>query len=204
VAVDHRRRHWDFIPTLVRPYFVRRVALLGPESTGKSVLAEQLAERFHTTWVPEYGREYTAHMDSVLARIQPADFMAIALEHARRVDAATRTADRVLFLDTDALTTAVWSEWYLGECAPELWACVDRQMLDFSLLLEPDLPWEDDGTREFPQRRAEHFDRLRHELERRRWDYAIIRGRGEQRLAQAISAILARWPALRTVPAAGG
>jgi HTH-type transcriptional regulator, transcriptional repressor of NAD biosynthesis genes len=191
-------RYWDYIPHPVRPFFVSRVAILGPESCGKSVLARTLAEQFSTTFVAEYGREYTAPMERVSQQISPHDFLAIAAEHARRVEAAARLANRILFLDTEALTTAVWSEWYLGSCEDVLWQRVDRQTHDLHLLLRPDLPWEDDGTREFPERRRRHFDRLKEELDRRRWPYVIIGGEGDARTHRAVEAVLRVWPDLRS------
>jgi NadR type nicotinamide-nucleotide adenylyltransferase len=189
--------NWRWIPPPVRPWFVARVAVLGAESSGKSVLAAELAERFRTTFVQEYGREHTAPMKTVSEEIRPEDFLAIAAEHARRIDAAAGDANRILIVDTEALTTAVWSEWYLGSCAPDLWKWVDRQRLDHYLLLAPDLAWEDDGTREFPSRRVAFFHRLREELERRAWPYLLIEGDGAVRVERAVEALCQRWPSLR-------
>lgn len=190
-------RYWHFIPDVVRPYFTRTVAVLGPESSGKSTLTRQLAEAFSTAHVPEYGREYTRPMGNrVSSEIVLDDFWVISQEHGRRVAGALRGAYRVLFVDTEALTTAIWSEWYLDEVEHRLWSFVDAQHIDLYLLCAPDLDWEDDGTREFPARRQTHFERLRSELDRRAWPYRIIRGEGEARLQAAVAAITEYWPAL--------
>ena len=80
--------HWDFIPAEVRPYYLRRVAILGAESTGKTTLAQRLAERLGTAWVEEFGRAYCEHCDALTLRTP--DFDAIAWGQVAWEDATAR------------------------------------------------------------------------------------------------------------------
>lgn len=196
--------HWEALPPPVRAHYVVRVALVGPESTGKSTLARRLADRFRTVDVQEYGREHTRHMRPVSREIVPDDFAAIAREHAARIEAAARRADRILFSDTDVLTTALWAEIYLGSCPPEVRAAADAQRVDLHLLCAPDIAWEDDGTREFESLRPTHFRRLKDELDRRRAPYVVVRGEGEARLAAAAAGVEAFLAQARAAAADSG
>jgi len=180
-------KHWDFIPEVVRPHYIRRVALVGPESCGKSYLAEKLAAHFQTVFVEEYGRTYCERFGTQLSEL---DFAHIAGGQLYREDEMARQANRILFCDTDLIVTQIWSEVYFqGQCQPWiLWANHLRRY-DLFLLLAPDIPWEDDGTREYAHTREWQFERLRQELESRNLPYAIISGDFETRTQQAIHAI---------------
>ena len=102
--------HWRFIPPPVRPYFVRRVVILGAESTWKTTLAQALAAQFATAWVPEYAREYLAgRPDRLSGRHAAHRPRADALE-----DRPARAANRVLICDTNLLATLLWWERYWG------------------------------------------------------------------------------------------
>jgi len=103
---------WEYIPRPVRPDFVRRVALLGPESMGKTTLAQRLARHFSTTWVPQYGRPYCDERPALT--LEPVDFEAIAWGQATREDERALDANGVLFCDTELHTTATWSDMIVG------------------------------------------------------------------------------------------
>ena len=127
---------------------VARVSLLGAESTGKTTLAQALAEAYATAWVPEYGRVYTE-----LGRPADAPWTSWEFTHIARVqcwweDFLAGLADRVLFCDTDAFTTAVFHEAYLGSPATEF-AELAARPYDLYLVCGPDVPWARDGIREF-------------------------------------------------------
>lgn len=184
-------RHWSFIPAVVRPYFVRRVCLFGPESTGKSTLALALAKRFATVCVPEYGRIYTEMYGTVVAA---QDLAWIAQGHMAGVAAAKRQANCILIEDTDPVLTAVWSDMLLGGRSEALDAFDDHA--DLYLLCDIDLPWHDDGTRYFPGMadRDRFFAACRTELEARGVSYRIIQGEGVTREQAAIETIAAMFP----------
>ena len=182
------QQFWPQVPEQVRPWLVRRVALVGPESCGKSVLTEKLAAHFQTLFVEEYGRTYCEKFGMNLS---PLDFAHIAGGQLYREDEMARQAGPVLFCDTELLVTQVWSEiFFKGECQPWiLWANHLRRY-DLFLLLAPDIPWVNDGLREFEQQRWHMFERLQTELSDRGLRYTVIRGADfEQRTTAAIDAV---------------
>lgn len=115
----------------------------GAESTGKSVLAAQLAGEFGVPWVPEYGRTYCEERGTDLTMD---DLLAIAEGQAAAVEAARAARPPLLLLDTDQLMTAAWAEMLFGHVPPPLLA---YPKADRYLLFAPDVPWVDDGTRFF-------------------------------------------------------
>jgi NadR type nicotinamide-nucleotide adenylyltransferase len=131
---------------------VRRVCLLGAESTGKSTLAQALAERFETVWNPEYGRPYTQIGRPPGAPWSSWEFTHIARMHCWYEDFLASLAHRVLFSDTDAFTTAVFHEVYLGAPARGFDELV-RRRYDLYVVCGLDVPWRHDGVREFEEQR---------------------------------------------------
>lgn len=139
--------HWRFVPEPVRPWFQRRVCLLGPESAGKTTLAAALAERFGTVAIPEYGRVYDAHYRQGEAW-GPQDFITLAETHLAIAAALAPTGGPVLIEDTDPIQTAVWAEMLLGRVPDALVRMVETfRRADLYLLLSPEVPWFQDGTR---------------------------------------------------------
>jgi NadR type nicotinamide-nucleotide adenylyltransferase len=179
---------WEHLPSPVRAHFARRVALLGPESTGKSTLSRLLARHYETACVAEYGREYTDHCDMGAFGLD--DIRKIGQGQVEREDRAAREANRVLICDTELITTAIWSEIYFEGAVP-VWVEAEsrRRRYDLYLLLDVDIPWVDDGTRTFSHLRQWHFDRIRRELEERRLPYVVISGGFETRFRAATAAV---------------
>ena len=186
-------RYWDFLPVPVRPYYAKRVCLFGPESTGKSTLALQLAKRFNTVHVPEYARTYT---DAFGTAVTAADLERIAEGQRASLTAARFQANRVIIEDTDRLLTAVWSDMLLGGRASAL-SLVDDPA-DLYLLCDIDLPWADDGTRYFPSLadRKRFFEACRAELKAWHLPHAVVQGNGHAREDSAVAAIRAAFPGL--------
>jgi len=139
--------NWAHIPPAVRPYYQKRVCLLGPESVGKSTLAKSLSARFGTPYVPEYGRIY----DAVYRQgenWQAADLVALAETHLALRQTLSRHGGPVLIEDTDAIQTAIWAEYLLGSIPPGLERLIaESDPAGLYLLLSPDVAWIDDGTR---------------------------------------------------------
>jgi HTH-type transcriptional repressor of NAD biosynthesis genes len=166
---------------------IKRVALVGPESCGKSYLAEHLAAHFNTVFAEEYGRTYCEKFGMNLTEL---DFAHIAGGQLYREDEMAKQANRILFCDTELIVTQVWSEIYFkGVCQPWIiWASQQRNY-DLYLLLKPDIPWKNDGLREYEQQREWMFGRLREELENRKLKFEIISGGYAERTLQAIEAV---------------
>ncbi|MBC8084053.1 MAG: AAA family ATPase [Hymenobacter sp.] len=135
--------YWHFLPASVKPYYVRKVVVLGTESTGKTTLATQLAAHFRATLVPEAGRDLIA--DST--RFSLADLYAVAIEHARRIRLAQVGASPLVVIDTDIHITQSYAR-LMGErelvVPPDVYAL---NRADLYLYLSPDVPFVQDGTR---------------------------------------------------------
>ena len=193
--------NWDLIPKPVQDYYLKKVAIVGPESTGKSTLVRGLSLAFGTrAYVPEFGRFYTEGRDMDKG-FQPYDFCRIAEQQRLTEFERSLQARGILFCDTDVLTTAVFSELYLDGGVPinvHEWATKDSY--DLTLLLDIDLPWVNDGSRDHTIDRKLHFKRLMEWLGRTGRPYELISGVGHKRLQRAVTAVEAAfgWPAEQT------
>lgn len=182
----HKLRH--YLSPVVYSDFVGRVCLLGGESTGKTSLAQALAERWETAWVPEYGRE---RWKAKHGHLVFDDLLDIArTQHARERAAATR-ARRWLFCDTGPLTTLLYCREMFGHADPEL-ERMAAQRYDAVFLCAPDFPFVQDGTR-----RDEHFrhkqDRwYRQQLQARGMTFTVLGGSLEERIVQVQQHLRAR------------
>jgi HTH-type transcriptional repressor of NAD biosynthesis genes len=135
--------HWQFLPDSVKPYYVRKVVILGAESTGKTVLANQLAAHFQASLVAEAGRDLIASSES----FSLADLHAVAHEHARRIQQAQIGPSPLLIIDTDVHITLSYAQLMFGQellVLPEVYAL---NRADLYLYLSPDVPFVQDGTR---------------------------------------------------------
>ena len=166
------------------------VCLIGPESTGKTTLAQELAHQFGTIYVPEFGRYYCEIFGN---QCNADDLRAIVRGHNLLVAAAERKARHLLILDTDAVMTAIWADVLLGSRPPDLDRIDDTA--DFYLLADIDVPFQADAIRYFPDQltRRDMLARCRAELERRALPYVTISGSREARGKAAIAAIRERF-----------
>lgn len=123
-----------------------RVVLLGAESTGKTTLCRALAAAYSTAWVPEYGRQLTEEKNGAL---DFADHLRIARRHIEIENDMAAQARRFLFVDTNAITTALYSYYYYQGCDPALLALVRacRARYAHTLVCQPSIPFEADGWR---------------------------------------------------------
>ena len=160
-----------------------RVAIVGAASSGKSTLAEALALRYRTLWVPEYLREFVDTEGRVPAA---GDQFHIASTQRDREDAAALRANEYLFCDTTPLMTAVYSRQYFGGIDAQLAPLADSHPRDYALTLltAPDIPWVDDIQRESKEVCAIIHAMLLDELAARGIPYLLVSGDPEQRLAQ--------------------
>jgi HTH-type transcriptional repressor of NAD biosynthesis genes len=178
--------HWGFIPPPVRPYYVRRVAILGAKCTGKTTLARALAARFQTVWVPEYAREFVTSLNRPCT---PTDMLTIARGQTALEERLAREADRLLVCDTNVLTTQIWYEHYFGRCPPELVRLANERAADLALLCAPDVPWTADGLRDSPQQREWFHERFLKELAARGLPHVLLSGPSDRRLEIAVAAV---------------
>jgi NadR type nicotinamide-nucleotide adenylyltransferase len=155
---------------------------MGPESTGKTTLASDLARHFGTVWTSEYLRDY---LDAKGGACEPDDLPKVVAGHQAAEEAAARTANRVLFCDTDPLMTAVYSRFYYGEVPEWLDDAAGARRADHYLLLDCDVPWVADPQRDTPHRRDEIRDLCIAELERRQLPWTLVRGTWDERFERS-------------------
>jgi nicotinamide riboside kinase len=160
-----------------------RVVLTGPESTGKTQLAAQLAREFGCLWTPEIAREYLTEHG---AGYGPEDVRTMARLQAERSAELAASSAQLVFDDTDVLTHRIWYREKYGERDPELEAMPLEG--DLYLLCAPDLAWAADPLREHPKEsdRARHFELYKTELEHSKKTYAVVSGQGSARKVNAM------------------
>ena len=178
--------NWGLIDKQVQRYFMKKVVVMGPESTGKSTLISNLARYFGANSVEEFGRTYTEVTGTDNLTLK--DFENIVFGHANLIENVEPS--KVVFIDTEAITTKIFCEMYLGSCDSEyINEMIEKQRFDLHLVLDIDVPWVDDGTRDFPEGREEHLTRIKEVLEMRGIPYTLISGTYEERFAKAIKQV---------------
>jgi NadR type nicotinamide-nucleotide adenylyltransferase len=164
-----------------------RVAITGPESTGKTTLAQQLAQQLSGRLVPEYartyigqlGRHYTFEDVEHIARIQVDEY-----------DRACATHQKFVFFDTWLIITKVWFQWVFGRVPDWLEEKIRCCPIDLFLLCKPDLPWEADPVRENGgENRLRLYNAYREELINRNFPFVEIEGTNDVRLTNALKAL---------------
>jgi NadR type nicotinamide-nucleotide adenylyltransferase len=166
----------------------RRICLIGSECTGKTRLAEDLARHFGTVWLPEYARDYAVSVARPLTYMDviPIAEGQIALEE--RAARRSRSVVEALILDTDLISTVVYSRHHYGHCPEWIEAEARKRRADLYLLLDIDVPWIADPVRDCGDRREELHQEFRQALEEFGAKFVVVYGTWEQRLIRAVQA----------------
>ncbi len=161
--------YWEHVPSIVKPYYAKRICVLGPESSGKSTLVEKLAKRFKTCFMPEYGRTYDEHYkqaktclsDGIDRKWRSSELLRLAKTHIAMRDVLMKSANRLLFEDTDIIQTLIWERHLIGSHSEAMLRLVeDQRLADYYIILGPSESFVDDGGRYYPDRktRMEFFE----------------------------------------------
>jgi len=181
--------HWEFLEPCVRAYFVKRICVLGAESTGTTTLAKDLAEHYKTAWVPEFGRMYwegkMSSRDFSIWNMKEFEF--IAKEQNRVEDELAKIANKVLICDTDAFATGLWHERYMNARSGKVEAMSSKRKYDLYLLTGDEIPFVQDGTRDGEHIRHNMHKRFIEKLKEENKNFAIISGSREERLRKSTS-----------------
>lgn len=163
---------------------ILKIAITGPESSGKSTLAKTLADRHQTIYAPEFAREYLTKTDG---EYQLSNLVEIAKGQLKNAKRALESAQRICFFDTDMLVLKIWAEFRYGEVPDFIENAFRESDIDGYLLCSPDIPWEPDPFRESPdpKERWELFEIYRKELSSIKIPVCVISGKGENRLRKA-------------------
>lgn len=165
---------------------IKKIAVIGPECTGKSNLSSFLAQHFKTAWVPEYARGY---LDNLTQRYTQYDLLRIAHGQLRIEDEFARDANNLLICDTNLYVIKVWSNVRFGNVDKEILDQIATRKYDLYLLTYVDIPWEDDPLREHPDKREQLYEIYLNEMKRQPVPFVEIKGEREQRRKSAIDAI---------------
>lgn len=183
--------NWHELGPGVRASLAARVVVLGAESTGSTTLAEALAARYRTLWVPEYGRELSVMREGGLdAPWRSDEFDLIVDRQMAMEDAALRRVPvPLLVCDTDVLATALWHERYVGVPAPRIFDRADGHRPDLYLLTGDEIPFVQDGLRDGEHIRHAMQDRFRDVLSAQPVPWIEVRGDVAARVEASVPAI---------------
>lgn len=201
-ATEIRQRgvhyYWEYIPDVVKPYFIKKVVILGTESCGKSTMTRNLALIFNTTFVEEYGRTYCEQLGGCDGIMLEEDYPLIAYGHKLKENEAIQKANKIVFIDTEAVVTQFYSELYNNSYQNVLNEIANLQKYDLCLYLEPDVKWVDDGLRVHGETtaREENNLRLKELLKLNRVEYISINGNYQQRLEKSVQIIREKFKGL--------
>jgi nicotinamide riboside kinase len=164
-----------------------KIAVTGPESTGKTELASGLARHFGDVWVPEFARDYLNHLNRDYTYD---DLEIIAKGQIGEEYRLIKTAKKFLFCDTELSVIKIWSEYKYGKCSREVLRLMQQTPYHLYLLCDTDIPWEYDVLREHPGKGRYFSECFIRELSSRSLPYAVIKGLGAQRLDLAVKTVL--------------
>ncbi len=164
---------------------ILKIAVVGPESTGKSQLSVALARNYQTFYVPEYSREYCRHRNRNYTLQDELNIFYGQLALERSLEPLV--SGGLLFSDTTFLTVKVWSDYLFGYTPQEVLDELKQHPYDFYLLTDIDLPWEDDPLRDFPDPalRRHFLEVWKTELEALGATYELVSGSGTARYERA-------------------
>jgi len=161
------------------------IVLIGPESSGKTVLSEYLADHFETIWVEEYLREHFNQFSSVLEE----KMLEIAQKQRKNEEKGEETAENIVFFDTNLVTLKVYHELYFDSLAFWFRELYHRKNYTHYLLLKPDIPWVDDGQRDMKDHRDAIFSLFESQLLMLECPFSVVSGDFDQRKAMAVELV---------------
>ena len=165
---------------------IKKIAIVGPESTGKSTMSAFLAEYYKTVWVPEYARGYC---EKLTAPPTWQDEINMFYGQISLEEQYLPQANNILICDTTFITVKIWSDYTFGRSPQEVLDELPKHPYDLYLLLNIDLPWEEDPLRDFPHMREHFMEVWYKELNALDASYVVISGAGRERYDSAVEAI---------------
>ena len=163
-----------------------RIALIGPECSGKSTLAEQLAKHYQTVFVSEYARTFLEKGNLVL---NSNDVLKIAKIQLKNEKTAIAKAKKIIFTDTELIYCKVWNKEVFESGSKWFDKKINETTYDFYLLTKPDLPWKKDAVRTKEENRNYLFDCYKDELEKLNANFSVVGGLDNSRLMNCLKII---------------
>jgi NadR type nicotinamide-nucleotide adenylyltransferase len=166
---------------------IKKIVVIGPESTGKSTLSKALAKELGTIWVPEYARNYLEQKGQVYTY---EDLLVIAKGQILSEEELLLKANKYIICDTDLYVIKVWSEHKYGKVEPFVLETIAQRRYDAYILCDIDMPWQSDILREHPepQMRKYFYNIYKDIVQQSGKPFIIVNGNETERLTQALSA----------------
>lgn len=178
-------KHWDFLATSVKPFYLKKVCVYGTESTGKSTITKKLADYFQTTFVPEMAREIIEETEQCTEE----HLIQIAELQAKTINEKAKVANKLLFVDTDLNITSSYSQFLFNKkLIVEQWV-EQANNFDIYIFLDNDAPYIQDGTRLDKLRRDKLNIFHKKQLESKGIKYELVKGNWSERLNASIKII---------------
>lgn len=171
---------------MTSPESLRKIAIIGPECTGKTELAEALARHFKTEWVPEFARHFIDHLNTPYGED---DLLKIAKGQLEDEDRLAKEARDYLICDTNLIVIKIWSDFRYGHTDQWILDSLATRKYDFYLLADIDIPWKPDPQREHPHMREYFFNLYQDYLIENKLPFGLVTGLGSDRLKQAVKLI---------------
>lgn len=165
---------------------IKKIAIVGPESTGKSTISQQLAMHYDTVWVPEYARSYCENLQAPCNWQDEINMFRGQLALEKEL---IPSANKILICDTTFITVKIWSEHMFGKAPLEVIEKLRVHSYDLYLLMNIDLEWTEDPLRDFPHLREHFMSVWQSELKSLNANYHIVSGLDSSRLTNAVKII---------------
>lgn len=186
-------KYKKFVDPIVYKDLIASIVFLGAESTGKTTIAQALAGEYRTAWMPEYGREYW-YKNQKDGKLTPAQLFDLAQEHVKREDELLPRANKFFFVDTNAITTYMFSCFYHGGADKRLvdLARLAAERYDYVFVCDIDIPYEDDGSRSGEAHRIKFQKDIIRDLHDRKLKFYLLRGSLDERIKKVKTIIKAK------------
>lgn len=175
-------RHWDEILPVARPYFMKKICFLGPESTGKSTFVREFAQKLNTVYIPEYAQKLIEYQGG---HFYKENINQVIEAQYRTEKAAEKMVNKVMLCDSSALTTKLWSQLLWGEIPEQIDFYIERNPYDYYFVLTPETPWVKDIHRDDHSNsekiRWDMFHQFIQELDQMKAPYSVIKGDFEEK-----------------------
>jgi HTH-type transcriptional repressor of NAD biosynthesis genes len=175
---------WDMIPSRIKPYFLKKICIYGSESCGKSTLTKRLAEHYKTSYVPEMARYIGEFCNVDWDNCTEEMFLAFAKSQSETIQTMSMIANGILFVDSDNFTTQIYANSYIGMSSERI-KCYDTIEYDAYILMKPDCPFVQDGTRKYEQERWQMHERFKNKLIENNVKFYEVGGDWEERFEEA-------------------
>ena len=157
-----------------------RIAITGPESSGKTTLCKALSEYYKVKYIPEYAREY---LENTNGKYQKSDLDEIAKGQLKGIN---DSANSIVISDSDFSVMEIWSEYKYGRVSEVIQELATKDLFDLHILCKPDIPWEEDPLRENPDNRDLLFNLYERSLTKHNKHFIVVSGSHTDRLEKCL------------------